>query len=270
MDATLARSAVSPRVISVSNQKGGVGKTTTVINLAYCLGVLGEKVLIIDIDPQGNAGSGLGIEVQNVRPNIYDMLVGDVDIQDCIIDSGYPNVYMICANDDLSGAQVELVGMPKREFQLKKALSQLTQPFDVILIDTPPSLGLLTLNSLSAANGILIPIQCEYFALEGIAQLLKILKLVRQELNPDLAIDGICLTMFDVRTNLSREVMESVVGHFKEKVFTTIIPRNIKIGEAPSHGKPVGIYMPTSLGALAYSNLAKEFVTKQKKMELTS
>ncbi len=249
------------KIIAVANQKGGVGKTTTIINLAAALGARDQRVLIVDIDPQGNAASGLNIDTKNI-PTSYDILINDKPAAEAAIKTGYKNVSLLPANQELSGAQIEMVNLLARESRLKKALEPVAGDYDYILIDTPPSLGLLTLNALCAAESVFIPIQCEFYALEGISQLLKTIKLVKQNLNPDLTIEGVCLTMFDSRTNLSKEVMENVVAHFKDKTYKTIIPRNVRLSEAPSHGQPISIYSPESVGSLAYEKLADEFLQK--------
>lgn len=249
------------KIIVIANQKGGVGKTTTVVNLAAYLGEKGKKVLVVDMDPQGNAGSGFNMT--NIEgATVYDLIINDVPAIKAIYSTEFTNVSFIPSNQDLSGAQVELVNMIDREAKLGRALESIIDEYDYIFIDTPPSLGLLTLNAFAAAHSVFIPIQCEYYALEGIAQLLKTIKLVKQSLNKDLSIEGVCLTMYDGRTNLSQEVMENIVAHFKEKTYKTIIPRNVKISEAPSHGKPINLYCPESLGAKAYENLANEFIKK--------
>ena len=250
------------KTIVISNQKGGVGKTTSVINLSSTLGKRNKKILIIDMDPQGNIASGLNLK-KDVH-TVYDLIIEEEHPNEIIQKTDFENIDVIVSNQDLSGAQVELVGMMARESRLKQSIKKITKNYDFIFIDTPPSLGLLTLNALNAANSVFIPIQCEYYALEGISQLLKTIKLVKQSLNPDLFIEGVCLTMFDNRTNLSREVMENVVSHFKEKTYKTIIPRNIKISEAPSHGTPISLYWPDSIGAKSYEDLADEFLERNK------
>ncbi|MBL8995579.1 MAG: ParA family protein [Spirochaetia bacterium] len=251
------------RIIAVANQKGGVGKTTTIINLAAALGARDLKVLIVDIDPQGNAASGLDIDSSSILTS-YDVLINEKPAHEATVQTRYKNVSLLPANQELSGAQIEMVNMIARESRLKKALEVVVNDYDYILIDTPPSLGLLTLNALCAAESVFIPIQCEFYALEGISQLLKTIKLVKQNLNPLLMIEGVCLTMFDSRTNLSKEVMENVVAHFKEKTYKTIIPRNVRLSEAPSHGQPISVYSPESVGATAYEKLADEFLEKNR------
>ncbi|OHD59127.1 MAG: hypothetical protein A2096_00595 [Spirochaetes bacterium GWF1_41_5] len=245
--------------IVIANQKGGVGKTTTTINLAYALAAKGKKILLLDLDPQGNTTSGLNISAKD-KITTYDILINDEDINKSIIPCHQPGLSIIPANQNLSGARIEMVDLMAREYRLKNIIEKISSHFDFIFIDTPPSLDLLTLNGLTAADTVLIPIQCEYYALEGIAELLNTIKLVQKNLNRFLAIEGVLLTMYDSRTNLSKEVMESVVTHFREKTYKTIIPRNVKISEAPSHGLPISLYEPQSAGALAYEKTAEEFL----------
>jgi chromosome partitioning protein len=247
------------KTIVIANQKGGVGKTTTVINLANAVGNHGKKVLVIDMDPQGNSSTGFNVNNTEGR-SVYDIIIGHADADKCIIKTEYENVHFLPSNEHLSGAQVELVNEIAREYKLKKGLEPIKENYDFIFIDTPPSLALLTVNALVAADSVLIPIQCEYYALEGIAQLLKTIKIIKQNLNNELYIEGVCLTMFDSRTNLSKEVMENVVAHFKEKTYKTIIPRNVKISEAPSYGQPIQVYSPGSPGSIAYNKLSEEFI----------
>ncbi len=249
------------KIIAVTNQKGGVGKTTTVINLSAALGARGKKILIIDIDPQGNTASGLNVDSEK-NSTTYDLLINETPAEEAVAVTNHLNVHLIPANQDLSGAQIEMVGLIARENRLKNSLASVKDKYDYIFIDTPPSLGLLTVNALTAAESILIPIQCEFYALEGISQLLKTLKIIKQNLNPELNIEGVCLTMFDGRTNLSKEVMESVVAHFKEKTYKSIIPRNIRLSEAPSFGQAISLYSPESVGAIAYEKLADEFLAR--------
>lgn len=249
------------KIISVSNQKGGVGKTTTTVNLAAFLAEKGKQVLIIDIDPQGNAGFGLGINAEEIGNTIYEVLTGDVHIKQAIFNTEIPGLFLIPSNIDLSGAQVELLAKPEKEFILKKALDELKDSFHYIFIDCPPSLGILTLNSLVAADSVMIPLQCEYYALEGLGQLLEIISMVQDSLNPALALEGVVLTMFDSRTALARQVVSDVQENFKGNVFKTVIPRNVRLSEAPSYGQPINLYDRTCLGGIAYSSLADEVLT---------
>lgn len=254
----LAVSVTMARVIAVANQKGGVGKTTTSINLAACLGVLGEKVLLIDIDPQGNSTSGVGIDKMMIKKTIYNVLVSEEPIEENIIETEYKNLYILPSNIQLAGAEVELVPAISREHKLKNAIEGIRDKYDFIIIDCPPSLGLLTLNALTAADTVLVPIQCEYYALEGLGQLLSTISLVQKYLNKSIEVEGVLLTMFDARTNLSMQVVEEVKKHFESKVYKTIIPRNVRLSEAPSHGKPIISYDSKSKGSEVYMELAKE------------
>ncbi|MDG5789412.1 AAA family ATPase [Evansella sp. AB-P1] len=246
------------RVIAIANQKGGVGKTTTAVNLSACLAHVGRKTLIIDIDPQGNTTSGIGIDKGDVDHCIYNVLVEDRKAHDVIIPTIVDNLHIIPSTIQLAGAEIELVPTISREVRLKRAIEQVKSDYDYVIIDCPPSLGLLTINSLTAADSVLIPVQCEYYALEGLSQLLNTVRLVQKHLNHDLEIEGVLLTMLDARTNLGIQVIEEVKKYFREKVFQTIIPRNIRLGEAPSHGEPIITYDPKSRGAEVYIDLAKE------------
>lgn len=246
------------KVISIANQKGGVGKTTTSVNLGACLAHIGKKVLLIDIDPQGNATSGAGVEKGDVQQCIYDVLVDDVELDAVIQITAVENLHVVPATIQLAGAEIELVPTISREVRLKRAVDQVKDRYDYILIDCPPSLGLLTLNSLTASDTVLIPVQCEYYALEGLSQLLNTVRLVQKHLNSELLIEGVLLTMLDARTNLGLQVIQEVKKYFQNKVFQTIIPRNVRLGEAPSHGEPIIIYDPKSRGAEVYLELAKE------------
>ena len=246
------------RVIAVANQKGGVGKTTTAVNLSSCLALLGAKVLLIDVDPQGNSTSGLGIDKSTVKRCIYDCLVNDVPIEEVVIDTKVENLKLLPATIQLAGAEVELVSVLARENMLKRALEKIKYRFDFVIMDCPPSLGLLTINAITAATSVLVPIQCEFYALEGLSQLMRTVGLVQKSLNPSLQLEGVVLTMFDARTNLSIQVVDEVKNHFRNKVYHTIIPRNIRLSEAPSHGKPIVQYDPKSRGAEVYMELAKE------------
>lgn len=245
-------------VISVSNQKGGVGKTTSTVNLAASLAVAGHKTLLIDMDPQGNASSGAGIDARSCPHTIYDVLMGNASLSACAYATEVERLSVAPSHVDLVGAEVELVGESGREHHLKKAIALARDDYEYILIDCPPSLGLVTLNALTAADAVLIPVQCEYYALEGLGQLTKTLELVRRQLNPDLALMGVLLTMVDRRNNLCRQVMAEVRRHFSEQVFDTVIPRNIALAEAPSHGRPIIMYNIASSGAQAYLGLAQE------------
>ncbi len=247
--------------IAIFNQKGGVGKTTTNINLAACLALKGKKTLVLDIDPQGNTTSGLGVSKRGLEDTVYNILVDkDYDIRNAIIKTDVENLDLIPASVDLAGAEVELVQVDQRETALKKGLEQIKGDYDYIFIDCPPSLGLLTINSLAAVDSVLIPIQCEFYALEGVSQLVSTIDLVKKSLNPELEIQGVILSMFDGRTNLSAQVVQEVKKYFGDKVYTTVIPRNVRLAEAPSYGLPITAYDPKSKGAEAYMDFAEEFL----------
>lgn len=250
------------KIIAVVNQKGGVGKTTTAVNVSTILAKKGKKVLLIDLDPQGNATSGLGIE-KNTERSIYDVIINDVEISDAIIQSPIKNLSVCPSNINLAGAEVELVPMMAREQKLKEKLEKVDNDFHYVIIDCPPSLGLLTLNAFTAANSLLIPIQCEYYALEGVGQLINTVNLVRKQLNKSLYIEGVVLTMNDARTNLSNQVIKEVKTYFKDNVYKTIIPRNVKLSEAPSYGMPITVYAPKSKGARCYEKLTNEIIKKK-------
>lgn len=250
------------QIIAVANQKGGVGKTTTAINLGAALAKLGQKILLIDIDPQGNATSGLGLSKKEIKKCIYNILVDEVSVEDVVISTRWANLDLVPASIQLAGAEIELVPMVSREDKLKRALIPIKDKYDYIFIDCPPSLGLLTLNALNAAHGILIPIQCEYYALEGLGQLMNTISLVRKHLNENLRIEGVVLTMYDVRTNLSEQVAEEVRNYFKQYVYETIIPRNVRLSEAPSYGQHILEYDPRSKGAELYLLLAGEVIKR--------
>ncbi len=251
---------VMARVMAVANQKGGVGKTTTSVNLGACLAELGKKVLLVDIDPQGNTTSGVGVNKADVRYCIYDVMINDVNSSDAVLHTAVPNLDIIPATIQLAGAEIELVPTISREVRLRRAISSLRSSYDYILIDCPPSLGLLTINALTGSDSVVIPIQCEYYALEGLSQLLSTIRLVQKHLNSSLVIEGVLLTMLDARTNLGLQVIEDVKKYFREKVYSTIIPRNVRLSEAPSHGKPIMQYDPKSRGAEVYLDLAKEVI----------
>ena len=247
------------RIIAIANQKGGVGKTTTAVNISTTLAKLGKKVLLIDGDPQGNATSGVGID-KDTEISLYDAIIGDVDLMTTLQPTVVKNLLVCPSNMNLAGAEVELVSQMSREFRLKEKLDEVKDNFDFIFIDCPPSLGLITVNAFTAANSVLIPVQCEYYALEGLQQLLNTISLVKKHLNKNLEIEGAVLTMYDIRTNLSNQVVKEVKKHFDDKVYKTVIPRNIKLSEAPSYGMPISIYDPKSKGAKCYEKLSKEIL----------
>ena len=253
------------KIVAVANQKGGVGKTTTAVNLSACLAEQGKRVLLVDADPQGNSTSGLGVKKDGDVKSVYDVLINEVSVETATRDTMIPTLKLLPAHISLAGAEVELVNMMAREQVLKRALGAINGVYDYVFIDCPPSLGLLTLNALTAANTLLVPIQCEFYALEGLSLLMNTVKLVRKSLNPDLDVEGVVLTMFDSRTNLSMQVVEEVKKFFKNKVYDTIIPRSVRLGEAPSFGLPISLYAPNSAGATAYTSLASEMIDKEGK-----
>ena len=246
------------RVISISNQKGGVGKTTTAVNIAAFIAEKGYRVLLIDIDPQANAGYGLSMHVEEIDKTIYEVLIGEIAIEDAIYQTSLNNLFIVPSNIHLAGAQVDLLEIEEKEFILRKVIRNIKEDYDYILIDCPPSLGILTLNSLVAADSVMIPLQCEYYSLEGLSQLLKIIAMVQDRLNRNLKLEGVVLTMYDSRTNLSQQVVSDVREHFKDKVFETVVPRNVKLSEAPSFGKPIGLYDRNCAGSISYEKLSEE------------
>ena len=250
------------KIICVANQKGGVGKTTTAVNLSACVAQLGKRVLLIDIDPQGNTTSGLGVNKNKLETSVYDVLINDVDAAEAVRDTMIETLKLLPSRMELAGAEVELVNLLAREQRLKNAIAPIRNQYDYIFVDCPPPLGLLTLNALTMADTLLVPIQCEYYALEGLSQLMNTVKLIRRNLNPRLEVEGVVLTMYDGRTNLSQQVVGEVKRFFKNKVYDTIIPRSVRLGEAPSFGLPISLYAPKSTGATAYGTLAAELVEK--------
>jgi chromosome partitioning protein len=251
------------QVISIANQKGGVGKTTTAINLAASIAAAERSCLLIDCDPQGNATTGLGVEKSKIKKGFYDFILGTSTEQEVILDSAMPRLHLIAATPDLVGAEVELVSLDDRELRLKNRILSLKERYDYVFLDCPPSLGFLTLNALTAADAVLVPLQCEFYALEGLTQLLKTLRAIRNGLNPGLKLAGILLTMYDARNNLSLQVEEEVRNHFQDAVFESIIPRNVRLSEAPSHGEPILLYDIKSKGAQSYLALAKELMSRR-------
>lgn len=248
------------RIIAIANQKGGVGKTTTSINLSASLAAKGKKVLVIDTDPQGNTTSGFGIEKNELENTIYELILGECSIRDCIISDIIKNVSVVPSNVNLAAAEIELIGVDKKEFILKNEVDYVKDDYDYIIIDCPPSLNMLTINSMTTADSVLVPIQCEYYALEGLSQLIHTINLVKERLNSDLRIDGVVFTMYDSRTNLSMQVVENVKQNLNQKVYNTLIPRNIRLAEAPSYGMPINMYDSKSAGAEAYMQLAEEVI----------
>ena len=250
------------RTIAIANQKGGVGKTTTAINLSSCLAEAGQRVLTIDFDPQGNATSGLGLEKGQIEDTVYEMMLGDCSFEDCLQREVQEDLDVLPSDSNLSGAEIELLDVENKEFVLKSHLDQVKNDYDFIIIDCPPSLSLLTLNALVAADTVLVPIQCEYYALEGLSQVLRTINIVKRKMNPSLEMEGVVFTMYDARTNLSLEGVENVKNNLNEKIYKTIIPRNVRLAEAPSHGMPINIYDSKSTGAESYRLLAAEVISR--------
>ena len=251
------------KIIAMANQKGGVGKTTTSVNLSAALAAKGKKVLVIDTDPQGNTTSGFGIEKNELDNTIYELMLSECSIKECILNDVIQGVSVIPSNVNLAATEIELIGVDRKEFILKREIEWVKDSYDYIIIDCPPSLNFLTINSMTTADSVLVPIQCEYYALEGLSQLIHTINLVKERLNPDLAMEGVLFTMYDSRTNLSLQVVENVKSHLNEKVFTTVIPRNIRLAEAPSYGMPINMYDSRSAGAEAYLSLAEEIINNK-------
>ncbi len=250
------------KIIALANQKGGVGKTTTAVNLGGYLAKAGQNILLIDIDPQGNASSGLGVDIHDLEKTIYEVLIGEISAAEAIVPTQYSGLSLLPANVNLSGVEVDMLQMDDKEYILRTAMEQVVNSYDLVLIDCPPNLGILTLNALCASSSVMITLQTEYYALEGLTQLMKVIQLVQQSLNPELVLEGVVLTMYDQRTSLANQVVEDVREHFGEKVYETVIPRNVKLSEAPSFGKYIGEYAPDSAGARSYETLAKEVIDR--------
>ena len=250
------------RVIAIANQKGGVGKTTTAINLSACLADLGKKVLALDLDPQGNMTSGLGVDKDEIERSVYDLIIGNAGIEECICKNVLDNLDVLPSNIDLSAAEIEMIGVENKEFILKNEMEKIKDDYDFVIIDCPPALSMLTINAMTTADSVLVPIQCEYYALEGLTQLIHTIELVQERLNSSLQIEGVVFTMYDARTNLSLQVVENVKDNLNQNIYKTIIPRNIRLAEAPSYGMPINMYDPKSAGAESYMQLADEVIRK--------
>ncbi len=254
---------VMGRIIAIANQKGGVGKTTTAINLSACLAEQGQKVLVVDIDPQGNTTSGFGVDKNEIENTVYEVILKECDITDAIIEDVIDNLDLLPSNVNLAGAEIDLIDVDSREYILKESIGSVRDKYDYVILDCPPSLSMLTVNAMTAANTVLVPIQCEYYALEGLTQLIHTINLVKKKLNPSLELEGVVFTMFDSRTNLSLQVVENVKDNLKQNIYKTIIPRNIRLAEAPSHGLPINLYDPKSSGAESYKLLAQEVMERE-------
>ena len=251
------------RIIAVANQKGGVGKTTTAINLSSCLAELGQRVLVVDTDPQGNTTSGLGVDKDAAELTVYQLMIGECQIRECIEHTQFERLDVIPSNVNLAGAEIDLIGIEDREYILKKALAEVREEYDFVILDCPPSLSMLTVNAMTAADTVLVPIQCEYYALEGLSQLIHTIDLVKERLNKRLKMEGVVFTMYDARTNLSLQVVENVKENLNQNIYKTIIPRNVRLAEAPSYGQPINIYDPRSAGAESYRDLAREVINRK-------
>ena len=256
------RSTKMGRIIAIANQKGGVGKTTTAINLSASLASLGKKVLAIDMDPQGNMSSGLGVDKNEVEKTVYDLIIGNIGIEECIYEEVIENLDVLPSNIDLSAAEIELIGVDNKEYILRDEVNKVKEKYDFIIIDCPPALSMLTINGMTTSDSVLVPIQCEYYALEGLSQLIHTIELVQERLNPELEIEGVVFTMYDARTNLSLQVVENVKDNLNQNIYKTIIPRNVRLAEAPSYGMPINLYDPKSKGTESYLLLAEEVINK--------
>lgn len=256
------RSTKMGRIIAIANQKGGVGKTTTAINLSASLASLGKKVLSIDMDPQGNMSSGLGVDKNEVEKTVYDLIIGNIGIEECIYEEVIENLDVLPSNIDLSAAEIELIGVDNKEYILRDEVNKVKEKYDFIIIDCPPALSMLTINAMTTSDSVLVPIQCEYYALEGLSQLIHTIELVQERLNPELEIEGVVFTMYDARTNLSLQVVENVKDNLNQNIYKTIIPRNVRLAEAPSYGMPINLYDPKSKGTESYLLLAEEVINK--------